>query len=247
MTQNTPTRRIYRKAPIIEALIDIQVEPANNFDLSVLETAARDRFINKYPLVEQQIQTQFRIPLNATPLESPVSSQKGLRFTSPDGKQILQIKNNSFSFSRLAPYDRWETFKDEAAQLFDLYREIINPISITRSAVRFINRFNFTKPSIELSEYLRIFPQVPENFEMKGLTMQVIIAQDELNSTLVISQALVPASKVGEISLLLDFDLFNEEVRPCTNEIWDFFEKLHVKKNEIFERSITDKTREMIS
>ncbi len=77
--------------------------------------------------------------------------------------------------------------------------------------------------------------------------MQAIIAQNELNSTLVISQALVPALRVGEISILLDFDLFNEEVRPCTNEVWDFFEKLHQKKNEIFEIAIIDKTREMIS
>ncbi len=105
MAKEIPSRRIYQKAPIIEALIDIQVDPANGLDYAIFETTAREKFINKYPIVEQQTQTQFRFLINAKQLENPVISQKGLRFASPDGKQILQIKNNSFSFSRLAPYD----------------------------------------------------------------------------------------------------------------------------------------------
>lgn len=70
---------------------------------------------------------------------------------------------------------------------------------------------------------------------------------NDINSTLIITQALIPPIKANTVSILLDYDLFNEEVRSCESDFWSFLDLLRTRKNEIFESSITDRTRRLIS
>jgi uncharacterized protein (TIGR04255 family) len=44
----------------------------------------------------------------------------GFKFTSLNKQQILQAQIDGFTFSTLAPYDRWELFRDEARRLWEL-------------------------------------------------------------------------------------------------------------------------------
>ena len=170
----------------------------------------------------------------------------GLRFTSEHNKEILQIRENGFSFSKLAPYENWEKFRDKAKHLWAIYQKATSPQHIIRIAVRFINRFDFPGTNIELSDYVNVFPQVPDSNSMKGFSMQAILDQTDLDSTLIITQASIPSITPNTVSILLDFDLFNEKMRSPEDDFWEFLEKLRVRKNHFFEISITDKTRELI-
>ena len=246
MKEKSFERRIYKNAPIIEAVLDLKFDPADNFDFAKLGTSFRENYAHEYPKVLKQGQNNLILECSENPQLDSITSHEGLRFMSADEKQILQVNANGFTFSRLKPYEQWESFRDEAERLLDIYLEIALPKNITRVALRFINRFDFPTSSLELSEYLKIFPQIPDIYRLNGLAMQVILDQPDIRSTLVISQALIPPAKPGVISLLLDFDLFNQESRDF-EKLSDFLELLHLKKNEVFESAITDKTREMIS
>jgi uncharacterized protein (TIGR04255 family) len=247
MTKKSPRQQYYLQAPIIEAAIDIRVIPAKDMNFSKLELAAREKFPQEYPLISRQFQNEFILKSGENPQVNPVTSHAGLRFTSENNKQILQIKEDGFTFSRLAPYENWEKFREEARRLWMIYQKATLPQHITRVAIRFINRFDFPGVAIELSDYLKVLPHVPESYLIKGFSMQAILGQEDINSTLIITQALIPPTKPETVSILLDFDLFNEELRSCEDNFWFFLDQLRIRKNKFFESSITDKTRKLIS
>jgi uncharacterized protein (TIGR04255 family) len=239
----------YALAPIIEAVIDFRVLPNADIDFTALEHATRKVFLKDFPVVAKQIQNQFLLQGGENPTANPILSSPGLRFTSEDNKEILQLKTDGFTYSKLAPYDTWKSFKGNAEKLWSIYQDITKPQYITRTAVRFINKFDLPNSKLELSKYLNIFPQLPDSSSMNGFSMQIVQNQPDLNSTLIITQASIPSpeGKSDTISILLDFDLFNEEKRELDDNIWVLLDKLRLRKNEIFENSITDKTRKLIS
>jgi hypothetical protein len=81
-----------------------------------------------------------------------------------------------------------------------IYQKATSPQNIIRIAVHFINRFDFTGETILLEDYLKIFPHFPEKCLMKSFSMQAILNQEDLNSTLIITQALMSPIKPNTIA-----------------------------------------------
>ena len=75
--------------------------------------------------------------------------------------------------------------------------------------------------------------------------MQVILDQPDIRGVLVINQALIPPPQPKIVSILLDLGLFNKQQR-AVEDLWEFLEKLHIRKNEVFESTITNKSRELL-
>lgn len=247
MPKKTPKQTNYSRAPVIEAVIDVRVIPAKGLNFSKFEQIIQEKFSPGFPNISKQFQNEFSLKFGENPQTNSASSPAGYRFSSEDSKLILQIKEDGFIFSRLAPYENWEKFSQEARRLWMIYKKNILPEQIIRVAIRFINRFDFPEKKIELSDYFNVFPHVPGSYLMKNFSMQVMIDQEDINSTLVVTQAKIPNNRTETISILLDIDLFNEEKRSCEDEFWSFFDQLRLRKNEFFESLITDKTRELIS
>lgn len=237
----------YPLAPIIEAVIDIRVLQKKDLNFATLDQVVREEFLKEYSLAAKQFQNEFFLQSGECPQVNPTTSTVGLRFTSENNNEILQVKENGFTFSKLAPYENWKKFRDKAKHLWTIYQKATSPQNIIRIAVRFINRFDFPGTNIELSDYLNIFPQVPERNSLNGFSMQTSLDQSDIDSTLIITQALVPSIRPNTVSILLDFDLFNEKLRSPEDDFWLFLEQLRTRKNYFFEISITDKTRELIS
>ncbi len=246
MVELSSARRTYKKAPIIEAIVEFRFADTESFDFQSLESSIQGKFSNNYPNVKKQIHSEFRIGMNNNLTSPSVISHEILRFSSQSEKNILHLKPDSFAFSQLAPYGGWDSFISEARKSLNIFLDARPSDEIIRIALRFINRFDFPGPSVELTDYLKIYPQLPSTFDLNAFTMQSILTLDEIKSVMVVRQALVAPSKPDIVSILLDFDLFNEEKRAYTSKVWDFLDVLHEKKNQFFESSITDKTRELI-
>lgn len=242
MSENSLDRAIYKNAPIIEAIIDLKFKPLKDFDFFKLDSIIREKYLPEYPIVMKETQNEFRFEGTQITQQNPTI---GLRFVSTDEKQIVRVRTDGFTFSRLAPYQQWEPFRDEAKRLFDIYQNTISPELITRVAVRFINRLDLPGTNVALSDYLNIFPVTPQEYKMDGLAMQITLEQKDIKSTLIVREALIPRTKQDVVSLLLDFDLFHLNPMEISG-VWAFLEQLHLRKNKIFESAITDKTRELI-
>jgi uncharacterized protein (TIGR04255 family) len=181
---------------------------------------------------------------------SASQTQVGFKSLSADQKHVCLRRRAGFTFSRLAPYDRWRPFRDEARRLWTAYLEMCDPSSIDRLAVRYINRIDLPTAAVEMKDYFRTSPEISPDLPqtMAGFFMQVLLPQSDIASKLMLNQTIVAPARPDCVSVILDLDLFRDEAVPQTeSEIWDFFELLHVRKNEVFEACITDKTREVFA
>ena len=239
----------YSRAPITEALMEIQVKLPPEVRLDIL-SQVYSSIQAEYPHHEEVLlfegQMMVGAKVGATASQSPI----GYIASHDDKKQILQLRLDSFAFSRLAPYDCWENFRDEAKRLWNLYQSVTHPEAIARLALRYINRLDIPLPVGDLKEYLRTFPEVSTDLPqgLTGYFMQLQIPQESLETILVINQAIVSPPTPDLISIILNLDLFLEQNIP-NNEIgiWDILEQMHEQKSIAFEACITDRTRELIN
>ena len=128
-----------------------------------------------------------------------------------------------------------------------MYRTAVQPQRITRLAVRYINRLELPLPIAELKDYLRTSPEVssalPQN--LAGYFMHLTIPLPDIKSTVMLTETPAASPDPKVVSIILDIDLFRSLEIPSTEEeLWDLFEVLRVRKNDVFEACITDRTRE---
>ncbi len=126
----------------------------------------------------------------------------------------------------------------------------MRPSAVKRIALRFVNRIILPDAVSDLSEYFRLLPNIPADMPSSAprrFFMQLEMPQDDIpNAVAVVNEALLTQEEDSSpLSLLLDVDIYQElSARPDGEDIWDLFEVLHQRKNDIFEKSITPRTRE---
>ena len=239
----------YQRAPITEAIIDLRMTPRADLTLDHLKRLCELNAAN-YPSVEPTIEAMglMHVRPGVSAMASAEQKQTGFRCTDSSEKYVCQLRLNGFTLSRLAPYESWGPFRDEARRLWQEFRKVAQPTVTTRLALRYINRIDIPQRPVELKDYFRTFPEVSPDLpqELVGFFMQLRIPQAEIAGQLLINQTIVPPTREDVVSVILDLDLFqDEQVAQDDSEVWDSFEVLHTCKNDIFESCITNKTREL--
>jgi uncharacterized protein (TIGR04255 family) len=238
----------YPNAPIKEAIIDIRVTLPEATTLAYLTHGFNSSFLEAYPSRSDLFLFKGHFSAGTQVAATASQTQGGYRFISKDKIHIVQWRLDGFTFSRLAPYDRWDSFQLEARRLWDLYRSSLLPTEITRVAVRYINQINIPHASIEWKDYFRTGPEISPNLEQRveACFVQIQIPQDDLKAKLSITQTLVPPSTPETVSVLLDIDLFRTEALPSTEEdMWTLLGKFRTRKNQAFEACLTKETRKL--
>jgi uncharacterized protein (TIGR04255 family) len=243
---------LYSKSPIVEALIDIKTEESPDLKFDALH-AITESISALYPRTETRYLGQGMISFGAEAKATAEQKPLALMFFSSDNKQIFQARTDGITASRLAPYTGWDTLRDEARRLWDIYRNFARPNKFTRLAVRYINQFVLPSNRIEPEDYFQTFPELSRKLptelrDMNSFWMRLSIPQLDLGATLLINEAVTLASGPDTIPIVLDLDLFAENL-AITDEkaMWSKLEELHARQGLYFEASITDKTRELIS
>ncbi len=239
--------RHYQNAPITEAVIDLRVELPPNIGLGELQNAHKGQE-TAYPRTGQantafgQMQAGKEVTTTAT------TKAMGYLFRSADDKQIYQARLDGFSMSRLAPYEQWETFRDEARRLWNLYTSAATPRKVVRVAVRYVNRLDIPLPLSDFGDYLRTVPEVSADLPqgLVGYFMRLAIPLVDINGLCVLNEAIVDPAAPSMVSIVLDIDVFRTSDVPTDEDgLWNLIEGLRVHKNVIFEACITDKAREL--
>ncbi len=243
-----PLSKHYSHAPLTEAIIDLRTELSEEVTLATI-LDIHSNIKTDYPNRQEIMIFQSQMVVGAS-LGSTISqNQVGYIFSSSDQKQIFQSRLDGFTFSRLAPYDRWETFRDEAQRLWKIYQSTINPKRIIRLALRYINRLDLPFPFEDFKDYLRTVPEVSSDLPqgLSGYFMQLQIPQEDLRSQLILNQAIIPPPSPDVVSILLDIELVRDIDLPDDDSaLWYILEQLHTCIDQVFEACITDRTRELI-
>ncbi len=239
------THRHLKNAPLTEALIDIRVSLPSIFDPKDFLSLSND-ISEKYTKNEpRQLFTAACGVEEGKPFTQPIESKgiHGYICKSEDGKDIVQLRIDGFTFSRLNPYSEWETVLLEAKRLWGLYSIKCLPELITRIAVRYINRLDLPLPMGDFAEYLTAPPLVPDSLPqgVSQFLTRVVIHDADITANVV--QTMKSSPKASHIGVILDIDVFKlKETGFEESSIWPEFEKLRDLKDRIFFESITEKT-----
>jgi uncharacterized protein (TIGR04255 family) len=227
----------YKNAPITEAVIEIRVHPQESFKREALSALA-ESLKGEFPKQLSMRQLQMGLAVSAQP-EDPVNMSSS-----------QQLRRDGLAFSHMAPYSEWPTFRSEARPLWERFRAVVPDAKLTRCGLRYINRVDIPEATIELNDYFRLYPEVPKQLpcqDVVAMVTSLLMPQGDLECMAVINQSLVEPGKPDHVSVVLDIDLFRQGIEQWTDsEVWDFFDKLRDRKNDIFEGCITDRTRELI-
>lgn len=168
---------------------------------------------------------------------------RGYRFTSRNKKEVAQFRIDGFTFSRLHPYTKWEKVLGEAKKLWELYSLKASPQVVERISVHYINRLEIPLPLRDLEDYLTASPALPKTLPQKLSQFLIRLVVHEKDLVASIIQALVESPKPEHIGIILDIDVFKENIKGISDEnIWSTFNRLRVLKNRIFFELITEKT-----
>ncbi len=241
----------YARAPIAEVVIDVR-GVTDAFDIAILTELASELeavFPVQKPIqvVQVTIDTAAASPEEGT---RRALSQAGYRLENTDGTRVLQIQEKSFIYSHLAPYSSWATFKEETAPLLRKYISRLNIGTISRCAVRVVNKVSFPFSKIDIEDYFSIFPHSPEELGPLGaFHMKLRFACDSAeNSSVVVTFAGDNQWSKGDLTAILDIDIFSNEEFPYDEyKLWTKLNNFSLEKNRTFEACITDKLRALIS
>ena len=242
----------FPNAPITEALLDIRVTLPAQTDLAKLATF-HDAIKQQYPSKQERLAWRGHVEIKASPApevsQSATGGPDGYLFTSVDGRQVVQARLDGFTFSRLKPYDKWTTLRDEARELWQHYVQIASPETVTRVALRYINRIEIPLPMRDFKDYIltapEIAPDLPQGLE--NFFMRLVIPDPKAQAVAIVTETVEPVDEANKrLPLIFDIDVFRAVAfNVQDNSMWETFESLHNLKNEIFFKSLTPKAKEL--
>ena len=240
----------FAPSPLIEALIDIQVETDSNLPLDIfaqLNSLDSERFPIPLPMVDVELRGQNDPWIDPTVLRT----ESGFIFYSADTLTSFQSRRKQFVFVHYAPYPRWEEFRADALRWWQHYREQVQPSRITRVAMRYTNRLMVPIPTGPLNEYVNIGPAIPNEIAARSIaafTMQLQISLNDIDAQAVITQQLLPPEE-NKFPILLDFDVYREtDTVPQDDEaLWNLLDQFRDRRNDLYHSSLTDKMRALIA
>ena len=240
----------FDKAPIREAIIAIQVHDLPDSIVEELRKLPKD-VQDTYPKSTPISLSQFVGEIS--PQKTAASAHQkslGLQFGSTDSKQLFQARLNGFSFHRLAPYESWRPFRDEAFKLWGLYRKFVGPVKVVNFSVRYVNALIVPAPG-RLEDYLRVYPELPPEIpqELRNYYIRLDLPLSDEGTgdgTLTMTQTLLP-SEPGTSSILLDNSFMYAALDVSDDVLWKRIEAVQAVKNRIFLAALTPEMQKRIS
>jgi uncharacterized protein (TIGR04255 family) len=233
-----------QNAPITEAVLEIRTDlpPGTGGDeLDVFAKAIGPTYSNR--------RERVRVSLSIAG-EGATSSKEvdGLWIQHRDEPQVVQARLDGFAFSRLHPYDRWDSLRDEAKQLWDTYCRVLKPIRVTRLGLRYINAIELPVDD-DPSKVLTLLPALPSILApvgLSGFTLEFISDHPDFEATAKVLEHLPNVAQGAQtVSVILDVDVFKlRELAPDDPAVWEHLAQLRELKNVVFFNTITPATRE---
>lgn len=232
------------RAPIVEGLIDIQVERSEVVNLPVLKSAC-DELAEEFPSRQERRMWMGQInlsPSTAPSLLTTVDEPDGVILRSADDKWVAQFRLDGFTISRLQPYGTWADLKSKATELWARYRSAAQPLKIVRVASRFINRIPLppgTSFEHTFSTTFSLAPGLPQT--VAGFLLRVVIPFESEQAIAIITQSL----EGNGADCTFDLDAFAERSAGFTEEeAWSKLDILREVKNRLFFESLTPEALE---
>lgn len=239
-------KKKYKNPPIVEALCEFQFIPNQPWDTTVpdlIYEKIKETFPDKKPYIGINIQLHPTEKCVEHKLESVPPL---IQFYKSDKTALIQVAQDLLVVNQLKPYPTWDEFKPLIINIFNIYREMANPKGFKRIALRYINNINFPIEKIELKDYFKYYPVVPDNMPnlMGAFFTRVACSYENDQENLILSLGSMLSKEPNNTSLMLDIDytMITPEYISFDN-LSEWLEKAHERIENTFESCITDKLR----
>jgi len=237
------------KAPIVEAVLDIDCDMLPGQQFATLEQSLRTAFIKEYPkfraalIQTQQIETKADQP----PQMSVHHAVQAFQFLQDDEKQITQVRTQGFSFNRLAPYTGFNDYLPQIERAWRLFIAKTSPIQTRGIRLRYINRILLPLESsggVELDSYFKIGPRLPDEkrFTLLGFLDQQSAVEPETGNLI---NMVLTGQPIEQDKAPIIFDITVESSIKTEPDNWACIlakiESLRSLKNHIFVNTLTEK------
>lgn len=245
MPSESTTRPTLKNAPIEEALLDLRIIPEKTPDQGVLDRF-KTAIVGTYPQTFEIRSIRAGFQLSPTELPKAIESTdipRGLKFSTTDGRYVIEATVDGFTFHRLRPYQEWEIFLPEFRKWWIVYRDLVGPARITRIGLRYINRILLPVPLKDFTEYIVTGPEIGKNLPqaVMELFMRLVIPNTRLENLAIITQVMQPMEGT-KVPLIFDIDAIKILNTASTDEsLWKIVDDLRTYKNDLFFESMTEK------
>lgn len=235
------------RAPAVEALIDIRIE--GSIDLDDLRELS-DSLSVDFPEVQTQFEFRGKLEFRKNEATSLVEHQGIRGFLRKNAESVVQLRRDGFTYSKLAPYTRWDAVSAAARDYWSQYVERAKPERVRRLAVRYINHIHPPKGWQGSAEWLHIAVSMPDvpgiPREPADFFIRVLQPHPTEKHAANVTVATVKDDEERRI-LLFDIDVFQDADLACDDiAIWKILADQRDYKNDIFFGSITARTRELL-
>lgn len=231
------------KPPIIEALVDIQMQPVATISVATLKKSLPNTLTSQFPKIEEI--KKFESSITPGPQGPQVSSKDlgayGLMLRNEQNTKAVQVRVDGFALSHLQPYDSFDTLKAEAVSLWSDYKKLIgSDENILRVALRYINVIDCHRTltsTKELDGYLKNIPQLPKGAgsELTGFGLELVSQDSKQAIVTTVRRGLLKNLQTLQHGISVDIEVVKQFAKsPSQDELWTSIEALRPIKNAIF-------------
>ncbi len=241
-------RKSLNKPPVVVALFQLKY---NSVNIKLNDFLKYDTQLkHSFPIRRDNIQVGIDLGNSSIPLGiSKISGTSDAKigsyvYFSVDQKTKLEISENTITFIDERPYKGWEFFKDSTKRTLLILSDILNNIEVTRTSIRFINRFtfnNFDNPQDYFKTLISSSEdnQLPYPLRQYGFRLLMDVPNTDIYS--IVNQN-VENVRANTYIYTFDIDVLDRQHLLFDKETLGVnMENLREVKNEIFFNNITRK------
>jgi uncharacterized protein (TIGR04255 family) len=227
--------RHYKRAPIVEATLGINVPALADDQIALLDE------------VRQALEGEYPTSLTSDS-EAADGKDAGYVLKSADEKYVLRFAKDRFALSRLEPYDRWESFSDEFRRTWSIFETAIKPARLDGFWVRYINKLQvpLERP---LRDFFNVYPAWPDPkvlFTQMFLLAEIAIPEPPGRLLVHMFPVIDEADLDGGFFPMVLGNTFNFKAE-AVDAVWRNMDAVRKVKNAIFDSQLTDEMKETIA
>ena len=242
----------YSNPPIVEAIVDINCDMPTDFSLEAHQTSAREIFQKDYPVARIQRMREFHIEQSE---DEPPSQQindgiDAYRYLKEDKLQLVQVRQQGYSFNRLKPYGSLDEYLPEIKRTWEAYEKLVKPVVIRSIHLRYVNLLPLpdVNGKVDTDIYFKTGPQLPdeENLQLGGFLIHNVAIEPGTKN-----QVNIRLASQGEVDnklqVVLDIEAVStKNIQPdAWPDIESQIQQLRELKNRVFEKTLTAKCKEL--
>jgi uncharacterized protein (TIGR04255 family) len=238
----------YPRDTILEALCEFRLKPSARTEWSprlpatILQKLGAKNFPGMEPVKELGIEMSVDKDTRRT-TQRVVEGPPKIRYSSDDGTKLVQVGPNLFCYNTVKKYPGWPEMKRHIKGHWSKLSSVLQPESIERIGLRYINRMPLTPERGSIADWLKPTKFLPQAVieAMPRSNARIDVQVSERDQVIVMLSVQPEAERSGIKNVILDIDRITYlQKLPSIAELMDSIENMHLDVWNIFDEARTE-------